>query len=347
MMELPTSRIPDPADAPVLRWGLLGTGWIAAKFAASLTAHTAQRIVAVGSRNQESADRFAREVGADAAYGSYEALVAAPDIDVIYIATPHHLHHAHALLAIEAGKHVLIEKPIAVSHREAQEIAATAQRAGVFAMEALWTLFTPKYDVIRQLLPRLEVETMLADMGEYFAPEHRIFDAELAGGPLFDLGAYPLSLALWALGSATAVAAAGTPAANGINGQLAITLQAERGLAALHCSILGETPTTATLAGPDATLRLDGPFYQPGGFTVTTRAGQRLRYDEPTSAHEGGLCFEAAEVARRITAGELDSPLRPLADSVELLRVMDLIRHQVGIANPSSQPRGVTGSPGR
>ncbi|GAA1743334.1 Gfo/Idh/MocA family oxidoreductase [Nostocoides vanveenii] len=332
MLILPTARTPDPRTAPSLRWGILGTGWIAEKFTTALRRNTTQRVYAVGSRSQESAERFGRTVAAERAYGSYEALVADPDVDIIYVATPHNYHHEHALLAIAAGKHVLVEKPIAVSEAEAQDIANHAAAAGVFCMEAFWTLFLPKYDVLAQLVPDIEVDAVLADMGEHFTPDHRIFDPALAGGPLFDMGTYPLSIAMWALGDPISVTAYGAPAPNGVNGQLAIAMQGERGgVGALHTSIVGETPTTATFAGLNHTVVVDGPFYQPGGFTLTTRSGERLRYDEPKAAHEGGLHFQAAAVARHLAVGETASPIRPLADSIRLLRVMDTIRAQVGI----------------
>ncbi|GAA1805102.1 Gfo/Idh/MocA family oxidoreductase [Nostocoides veronense] len=335
MPSLPVARTLDPREAPALRWGILGTGWNAEKFTTALRRHTTQQVYAVGSRTQASADRFAAAVGAPVAHGTYEALVADPHVDIIYVATPHNFHHEHALLAIAAGKHVLIEKPIAVSESEAQDIANRAAAAGVFCMEAFWTLFLPKYDVLTQLMADMAIDAVLADMGEYFTLDHRIFDPALAGGPIFDMATYPLSIALWALGDPAQISANGAPAPNGINGQLAITMESTRGgLAALHTSIVGETPTTATFAGLDATIVVDGPFYQPGGFTYTTRAGARLRYDEERSAHEGGLHFQAAAVARHIAAGETSSPVRPLADSIRLLRVMDEIRAQVGIPLP-------------
>ena len=335
MRSLPLARTLDPREAPSLRWGILGTGWIAEKFTTALRRNTTQQVYAVGSRSQESAARFAALVGAPTAYGSYEALVADPDIDIIYVATPHNLHHEHALLAIAAGKHVLVEKPIAITQEQAQDIANHAAAAGVFCMEAFWTLFLPKYDVLAQVLADIAVDAVLADMGEYFTADHRIFDAALAGGPLFDMATYPLSIAMWALGTPASLSAVGAPAPNGINGQLAITMQSERGgVAALHTSIVGETPTTATFAGLDHTIVIDGPFYQPGGFSLTTRSGDRLRYDEPKLAHEGGLHFQAAAVARNIAAGELSSTIRPLSDSIRLLRVMDEIRHHVAIPTP-------------
>ncbi|MFZ1577815.1 MAG: Gfo/Idh/MocA family oxidoreductase [Nostocoides sp.] len=339
MRTIPTARTPDPRAAPALRWGVLGTGWIAEKFAIALQRNTTQQVYAVGSRSRVGAQAFAARVGAPTAYGSYEALVSDPRVDVVYVATPHNYHHAHGLLAIAAGKPVLIEKPIAVSAQQAGELAAAATAAGVLCMEAFWTLFLPKYDVLGQLVGDLGVDTVLADMGECFPPEHRIFDARLAGGPLFDMGTYPLSLALWALGDPASISAYGAPTDQGgygeINGALSIAMQATGGgLASLYTSIVAATPTTATLAGPGHTIVIDGPFYQPGGFTVTTPDGARVRYDEEPVAHEGGLHFQAAAVARHVAAGELGSAIRPMSDAVRLLRVMDEVRRQVGIALP-------------
>lgn len=335
---MPAPRTRDPKSAPALRWGVLGTGWIAEKFTAALHAGTAQRMYAVGSRSLDSARRFADAVGAQAAYGSYEELVADPDVDVVYVATPHNYHLPNALLAIEAGKHVLVEKPLALTGEEGRQIAAAAQAAGVFCMEALWTLFLPRFDVVGQLLADGvigQVDTVMADHGQFFAPDHRIYRADLAGGPLWDLMTYPLTLAMWALGEPfTAVHAEGSPAPNGINGQMGVLGRTGRGqVALLHSTILGLTPTTATIAGSDGVIELDGSFYTPGGITLRTRSGDVLSHDEPRIAH-GGLHYQAAEVARRITSGESGSPVRPLADSIAMLDVFDEIRRQIGIPLP-------------
>jgi predicted dehydrogenase len=207
---LPASRLPDPLAAPVLRWGILGTGWIAERFVASLERHTRQRVVAVGSRSPASAKEFAERTGIARAHGSYGDLVADPEVDVVYVATPHNHHRAHALLALDAGKHVLVEKPIGLSAAEAQEVAARAR--GVFCAEAMWTFFLPRYDVVRQLLDDGvlgEVRTVLADHGEWFPATHRILRQDLAGGALLDLGTYPVALANWVLGEPEEVLAIG------------------------------------------------------------------------------------------------------------------------------------------
>ena len=166
---MPTSRVPDPLAAPSLRWGILGTGWIAERFVAALHRHTRQRVVAVGSRSVASAKDFAERTGVGRAHGAYADLAADPEVDVVYVATPHNHHRAHALLALDAGKHVLVEKPIGLSAAEAQEIADRAAERGVFCAEAMWTFFLPRYDVVRQLLDDGvlgEVRTVLADHGE-------------------------------------------------------------------------------------------------------------------------------------------------------------------------------------
>jgi predicted dehydrogenase len=334
---LPVPRTPDPMDAPPLRWGILGPGWIAERFVGALHRYTRQRVVAIASRSAERSRAFATRYGLPVAHGSYEALVADAGVDVVYVATPHPAHHAHALLALGAGKHVLVEKPIGLNATEATEIADLARRSGRFCMEALWTFFLPKFDVIRQVLAegRLgELRTVLADHGEHFTADHRIMRADLAGGPLLDLGTYPVALAVSLLGSPALVLASGQEAPSGVTGQTSVILSTITGeQAVLHTTILSDTPTTATIAGTAGTLTVDGPFFAPGGFTVRPVGGEPLTYTEPAIGHDG-LHFEAAEVARRIAAGETGSPVRPLTDSVTTMHVLDEIRHQIGEVHP-------------
>ena len=331
---LPSPRVPDSLDAPALRWGVLGTGWIADRFVASLGRHTRQVVTAVGSRSRASADRAATAWGVERAHGSYEALVADPEVDVVYVATPHNHHLPHALLAIAAGKHVLVEKPVGLDAAEARAIGDAARDAGVFCMEAMWTLFLPKLDVVRQVVEQGwlgELRTVVADMGEWFDAGHRIMRPHLAGGPLLDLGTYPVTLATWALGAPDAVAAVATPAPNGINGQLSVALATSAGgTAALQCTVLADTPVTASIAGSDGRVDIDRFFYRPGPFTVHLRSGEALHWGEPAVDHDA-LHFEAAEVARRVAAGETGSPLRPWADTVMTLDVMDRVRAATGL----------------
>ena len=332
---LPAPRTPPSEAAPALRWGVLGTGWIAGRFVRSLQHHTRQRLLAVGSRDPARSAAFAGDHGLARAYGSYEQLVADPDLDVVYIATPHPAHQPCARLALDAGKHVLVEKPLALNAAQAATIARRAADRRRFCLEALWTFFLPKFDVVRQLLEAGslgDIRTVQAEYGEWFAAGHRILRADLAGGPLLDLGTYPLSLATWVLGAPERVLAAGQPHPAGVNGQAAAILADARGnQAVLHTTLFSDTPTTATIAGTSGTLTLPGPFYQPGDLLLTSADGDRqLSFTEPRTAHDA-LHFEAAEVARCIAEGRLESPIRPLAESILTLEVMDEIRRQIGV----------------
>jgi predicted dehydrogenase len=313
---------------------VLGTGWIADQFVGSLRAHTAQVVQAVGSRSQSSADKAAARWGVGTAYASYEALVADPSVDIVYVATPHNFHLPHALLAIDAGKHVLVEKPVGLDAAEACAIGDAAAAAGVFCMEAMWTLFLPKFDVVRQVLADGWIgapTTVVCDMGEWFGPDHRILRADLAGGPLLDLGTYPVTLATWVLGAPDAVAAVATPAPNGVNGQLSIALATPGGgTAALQCSVIADTVEAACVAGPDGRIDIGRFHYRPGPLSVHLRSGGSLHWDEPAVDHEA-LHFEAAEVARSITAGQTASPLRPWSETVATLEVMDRVRAATGL----------------
>lgn len=345
-MTLPAPRLPDPMDAPGLRWGVLGTGWIAARFTAALHRDTRQRVVAVGSRSVASAREFADGAGIGRAHGSYADLVTDPGVDVVYVATPHNHHLAHALAALDAGKHVLVEKPLALSAAEAERIAARAAQRGLFCAEALWTFFLPRYDVVRQILDDGllgEVRTVLADNGEWFPDTHRILRHDLAGGPLLDLGSYPLALAQWVLGEPVEVHAVGQDVPGGeVNGQVAAVLRHPGGeQSVVHTTVMADTPTTATLAGTRATLHLPGPFYQPGDVVVTPAGGgEPLRRTEPAAGH-AALWVTAVEAARRIAAGETGTPLRPLADSVATLRTLDAVRRRLGVTFVEETAPGV------
>jgi predicted dehydrogenase len=344
---LPIARTPDPMDAPALRWGVLGTGWIAERFVRSVQRHTRQRFTAVASRDAARAKHFADRHGITHFHGSYEELAAATDVDVVYVATEHTAHLGCARIALEGGKHTLVEKPLGLNAAEASEIAQLASERGLFCAEALWTFFLPKFDVVRQILDSGilgDIRTVQADHGEHFDEGHRILRADLAGGPLLDLGTYPVSLVTWILGAPADVLAAGQPHPAGVNGQAsALLLDRQSNQGVVHTTLFSDTPTTATVAGTHATMSLPGPFYQPGDIVLSLRDGTQLRHTEERAGHDA-LHFEAAEVARCVAAGRLQTPLRPLDDSVTTLRAMDDIRRQCGMVFPaeSAQPLGTT-----
>lgn len=335
---LPVSRVQDSRDAPVLRWGIMGPGWIAERFTESVQAHTEQVIAAVASRSLSRSKAFADAFEVPAAYGSYVELAAARDIDIVYVCTPHNFHHQAALLALDAGKHVLIEKPIGLNAAQARDIAKRAEAAGVFAAEAMWSFFLPKFDVIRQILAAGtlgRITTVFAEYGEHFERGHRIFDPTLAGGPLLDLGTYPLALVTEVLGLPEQLHAIGQGHESGVNAQLSAVMRFGSGAqAVVNTHVHNFTPTSATIVGSEATLSIDGPFNMPGGFEVRFPDGTRLRHDEPAGGHFEGLHYEAAAVARAIAAGKAESPQRPLASSIRTMEVADEIRRQIGIEFP-------------
>ena len=334
-------RVPDTRDAPTLNWGIMGPGWIAERFIASLQQFTTQNVAAIGSRDQARAQAMAERFGIKTAYGSYEDLVSDERIDIVYVATPHPAHHDCAIMALEAGKHVLIEKPIAINAKQARAIAQAAKARGRFCMEAMWTFFLPKFEVIDRLIADGwigDIRTVIADHGEFFTPGHRIMRRDLAGGPLLDLGTYPAALVSKLLGPPERLSAVGQPAPSGVNGQLSVVLEHRGGSESLfHTTIFSNTPSMATIAGSRGTIIVDGPAYLPGGFTLSLHNGTKARYEEPTSGHQGGLHFQAAAVARSIAAGEIENARRPLAAAIETLELMDAVREQIGVVFPGEE----------
>lgn len=333
---LPASRVSSSSEAPPLRWGVMGTGWIAEKFIDSVRAHSRQEVAAVGSRRQAKADEFAQRKNVNRAYGSYAELVNATDLDVIYIATPHKLHYANVLLALDAGKHVLVEKPMALNLLQAEEMVAMARRKGLFFAEALWSYFLPKFDVLKQVLMDGvigDIKSVYTDYGEYFPPGHRIFDVSLAGGPLLDLGTYPVSLLTELLGVPVNVIGLGQQDPSGVNGQLsAILTDAAGSQGTISTTLYGFTPTNAVITGTCGSIRFESEFNMPGSFVVASADGSvQLRYEEPAGRQFEGLHFQAAEVARRISAGDLETPCRRLQSSLDTMATLDRIRHAVGI----------------
>ena len=329
-MTLPRPRTPDPATAPVLRWGVLGAGNIAAEMAYSLR-DTSQVITAVGSRDAERARAFVREHTPGArAHGDYASLVADPDVDVVYVATPHSEHVEHALLATAAGKHVLVEKPMAHTAAGARQIADAARAAGVFCMEGMWTRFLPHIDVLRQVLDAGmlgEVSTVIADHGIPLWPggPERLASPDLAGGAMLDLGIYPLSFAALALGGIERATGLGDLTGRGVDRRFAFVAQSPSGaVASLSTDMSARTPTTASVNGTWAALELESRFYMPttmrlvgaDGVVLDTMTGDAMEQHR-------GLRHEAIEVAHRVSAGESESPVMSLNESIAILTVMD------------------------
>ncbi|CAN5245452.1 Gfo/Idh/MocA family oxidoreductase [soil metagenome] len=335
-----STAAPLPPDRPV-RWGILATGGIAQAFATDLALLSEVEIAAVASRRLESAQEFAAAHGVGKAYGAYAELVEDPEVDVVYVATPHALHKEHTLLALEAGKPVLCEKAITLREDDAADLVAAARTLGLFLMEAMWMRCNP---VIRRLQQVLDsgavgsVQQVRADLGFVVdrPPTDRLLDPALGGGVLLDMGIYPLTFAYLFLGEPTHVTATAAKSEAGIDVNLAVAQSYDSGaVAALTASMTGHTPRTASIATDRGVFELTNGFHHPTSATWTSSSGEVETLREPVIGT--GLANEALEVVRCLRNGETQSPLVPLEDTVALMRQMDAIRDQIGVRYPGER----------
>jgi predicted dehydrogenase len=325
-------------DRPV-RWGILATGGIARAFARDLALLPGCEIVAVGSRSRASADAFGDEFGVPHRHASYQALVGDPNVDVVYVATPHPGHHGAALLAISAGKAVLVEKPFAMDAAQAGEMIDAARERGTFLMEAMWTRFLPHIARVREILAAGtlgDVVYLTAEHGQWFAadPRFRLFAPDLGGGALLDLGIYPVSFASLVLGSPARITAASDRAFTGVDATTSMIFQYDGGAhAVLTTTLRAASGNPAAIYGTAARIEIDGWFYVPTTFRVIARDGTELeRFGQPYPGR--GLRGQAAEVGRCLRAGLLESPLMPLDETYAIMQAMDEVRRQIGLSYP-------------
>ena len=312
-----------------LRWGIISTGGIARTFANDLQYTESGVAVAVGSRTMEAANTFADRFNIARRYGSYEELVSDPDVDAVYVGTPHPMHFENAKLALEHGKPVLVEKAFTMTAKEAIELIEVARAKNLFLMEAMWTRFLPHVAAVNELIAAGEIGDIVAveaDHGQHFDydPASRWFSPELGGGALLDLGVYPVSFASMLLGTPSRMVTMIDLAPTGVDRQVSIIFGYDNGAQAyLNTTTGAKTPTTATISGTKARIEIDGDFYAPSAFSVITRAGEARRFEFETQGR--GLHFEAAEVARCIRSGVLESPLMRLDESVSIMKTMEAV----------------------
>jgi len=320
-----------------IRWGILGTGSIARKFAQGLRALPDARLVAVGSRRQETADAFGREYDAPNRHASYEALAHDPDVDAIYVATPHSLHRDNTILCLEAGKPVLCEKPFAINDAEAREMVACARERQVFLMEAMWSRFLPAIVELRRLLAEGvlgELQMLTADFGFRAGsanPRSRLFNPELGGGALLDVGVYPVSLASMIFGTprrATSLACIGETAVDEHAG-IVLSYDAPR-MAVLYTSIRTTTPQEAYVLGANGSIRVDKPWWVPKSLTVSVGEPEQI----PCTYVGNGYNYEAAEVMSCLREGRLESEIMPLDETVSIIQTLTELRRDWGLRYP-------------
>ena len=313
-------------------WGIAGTGQIAARFAQALTEVPEARLARVASRDADRAAAFARTHHAGA-HGSWEELLRDPEVEVLYVASPHSEHCAQAVEALAAGKHVLVEKPMALSHAQVLRMVEAAEAGERFLMEAMWTRFLPAYARLRELIAQDavgRVVSVAADLG-FVAPfdaEHRLYRRDLGGGALLDIGVYPLQLALLLLGRPSEVRATATLGPTGVDHDTVVDLSFDGGGSAhLRCSLVADLPGTSLVVGERGRVELAAPVYAPESLAL---GGTRLEL--PLAGN--GLRFQVEEVHRCLLAGQLQSPGMSWDDSLQLAAVLDEVRSRIGLSYP-------------
>lgn len=318
------------SDKPI-RWGILATGSQARYFTEDLISLDGHIVAAIGSRTVATAQAFANRYGIGRSHASYEALAADDDIDIVYIATPHSGHFAAARLCLQAGRAVLVEKPFAVTARQAEEIAALAAERRLFAMEAMWTRFNP---VICQIIDLVTQEGILgritsiqADfaIAPAYNPAHRLWNPDLAGGALLDVGIYPIALGSMLLGTPEVVRAVTTAAPTGVDANAAIITRYPDGAVGLYqCGLLAESPKTATITGERGHIVIDSLFFRPHSFTIHLKDTEPKHHSITLEGH--GYTYQAAEVARCLRMGMTESPLMPLSETLAIMKTLESVR---------------------
>ncbi|MGL4255094.1 Gfo/Idh/MocA family protein [Microbacterium sp.] len=329
------------ASSSALRWGILGPGGIARAFASDLRT-AGLDLAAVGSRSAESAGAFAADFDVARAHGSYEALVSDPDVDIVYIATPHPFHAEQAILALEHGKHVLVEKPFTLTGAEAEAVRDVAVERGLLAMEAMWTRYLPHMVRIREVVSSGalgEIRALMADHTQLISsdPAHRLNALELGGGALLDLGVYPISFAWDILGEPLAITASARLGDTGADTEVATVMSHVSG--ALSTSLSASRaagPNTAHIIGTEARIDIDHVWYNATSFRVVTADGTVL--EEYASDIQGrGMQFQALAAERYLAEGLTDSPVLPIDETVAIMSTLDEIRQLVGVRYPGEE----------
>lgn len=309
------------------RWGILGIGKIAEKFASDLALLPQARLTAGASRSEDRAADFARRHGAPLHFGSYEALAACPDVDIVYIATPHVSHCEAAMMCLEQGKAVLCEKPLAMNASQVERMMDASARHNAFLMEAVWTRFMPPTLTMLELIQSNaigQVTAVKADFGfaARYDPEGRLFNPALGGGALLDIGIYPAFLALLVLGIPARIRAASAFGPSGVDEDTGMIFEYDNGaLAHLHANIRYDTPIEAQIYGTAGHIHLHSRWHHARELTLHRKgnAPEVFHFDYPGLGYQ----FEAAEVMRCLDAGLRESPLLPLDFSLSLAKLLD------------------------
>jgi predicted dehydrogenase len=322
-------------DEHKFNWGIIGPGRIAHSFANGLSVIEEANLSAIASRNRDRADKFAEEFNPDKIYTSYLDLISDPEIDGIYIATPHRFHFEQAILALNNRKAVLCEKPITVNASELKRLVETARNKNVFLMEALWTRYLPIYNVVRAWLDdgiignvKLINSTFGFNMPRDL--EDRKFNHELAGGALLDLGIYPVSISQWVMGkSPNKFSANGYLGETNVDEMIAVTLEYDNGsISQFSCNFLSKNENDFIIYGTKGYIRIHSMFW---GSTKATLYTEDSVITESRPFRASGFEYQIEEAMNCIRKGLLESPRMPLEQSLQNIELLDSIRNEIGL----------------
>lgn len=322
-----------------IRWGIMGPGSIARRFTEGLKALPDADLAAVGSRDKSRAEAFATEHGYKRTHGSYQELVNDPEVDVIYVATPHNGHYEGCMMALDAGKAVLCEKPFMMNSKQSAEVIAKARANKLFLMEGMWTRCFPIFDKLRSLLKEEVIgKVWLLDVDFGFRagynPESRLFDPVKGGGGLMDVGVYCVSLASMIFGTPDKVEGMATLGLSGVDEVAAINLHHTDGsIAMLSTTLRANTPSIATLCGENGSIVINSAWWCPAKLTVKVNGKETEVIEMPFEG--GGFQFEAAEVQRCVREGLTECPIMPLDETVQIMKTLDTLRSLWGVRYPS------------
>ncbi|MEY3803523.1 MAG: hypothetical protein RL126_667 [Actinomycetota bacterium] len=320
------------------KWGILGTGGIALAFARDLTFLNNHLVAAVGSRTKEKAEEFAIEFPGCTAHGSYEKLVTNPEIDAIYVATPHPMHFTNTILALKAGKPVLCEKPFSINASQARAMVEASIENNVALLEAMWMRFLPHIHQVRKIITSGvlgDIISVTADHGQRLADQGiaRLVEPSLAGGALLDLGIYPVSFAHMVLGVPEKVQASAVMTDKGVDASTSILFTYASGAQAiLTTTMIAQTPCRAVVSGVNGWLEIDRTFYNPTTMRVHLYDGTTTEYPSNYQGH--GLREQAIEFANIVSTGKFESEYLTHKHTLEIMELMDLIRDKIGLKYP-------------
>jgi predicted dehydrogenase len=321
-----------------IRWGILAPGHISRGFVTGLKATENAELYAVAARSVEKADAFAREFGFIRSYGSFEELADDPEVNIIYVATPHHLHFTNTLMCLEKGKPVICEKPFTINSKQLIKLVSTAREKRIFLMEAMWTRFLPG---IKKTLEMIkdgsigEIKVINADFGfkAIYDPESRLFNPHLGGGCLLDIGIYPLALSLFILGYPSDIQAVAVKSPTGVDESVSMSLSYESGaIASLHCTFATHTTTDANIYGDKGKIQLKHQWFRPTDVVLMPHDKDPVELKFPPMSN--GYEYEAEEVMKCLVSGLTESPDFSLDHSLQLMRLMDDIREKCNIVYP-------------